>query len=325
MGTQSAEGQPGQAHSPLEVYDDEGDTIDGVIVASEIVDSDDTLADDDVSADFRAGAGDFWREDETLEPDRIHILSAADMAGVGWEHESAWGQRASTTLWRGGQQKAAHRRAAQGARVALQAIALLAFLGVVGVAGYLAATRLQYAGQVTLAPSSVDTSPQEAVGIFPPNAVGSPTPAAPDFEIGAWVTTSTPPTSGAEQVFVRVTHAGSPVANASVTLDVDISGATSRYGPLPTDSYGIALFTVVYSGAPSGRPIYVTATATQPLASAPPSPVVGTPRASATPVASPGVSPTPALAPTTTPPVAMTPSPQGTPTTVSIQIFFVPA
>jgi hypothetical protein len=43
-------------------------------------------------------------------------------------------------------------------------------------------------------------------------------------------------------------------------LDADYSGATSTYGPVTTDSYGVAAFTLNFSGLPAYRPVYLTAT-----------------------------------------------------------------
>ena len=59
--------------------------------------------------------------------------------------------------------------------------------------------------------------------------------------------------------YARVTKDGQPVTGIAVTLDADYSGA-DHLGPVATDSYGVATFTLSFSGVPAYRPIYLTAT-----------------------------------------------------------------
>jgi hypothetical protein len=92
-------------------------------------------------------------------------------------------------------------------------------------------------------------------------AAGTPTPQAAHILMGVWVSNPSPPTSGAVQVFVRLTRDTHPLAGVPVGIVVNFPDAASRYGPVKTDGYGLATFTVHYGGAPSEQPVYVTADA----------------------------------------------------------------
>jgi hypothetical protein len=93
-------------------------------------------------------------------------------------------------------------------------------------------------------------------------AMSTQTPQASDYLVGVWVSNPSPPTAGAVKVFVRLTHDAQPIAGVPVRIAVNFPGFTHPYGPAKTDSYGLATFTVTYSGTPPAQPVYVTATAT---------------------------------------------------------------
>lgn len=93
-------------------------------------------------------------------------------------------------------------------------------------------------------------------------APGQPTPVAPQYTVGVWVTNYSPSSGGTEQVYVRVSQSNAgPMAGVRVFLSVSWDNAASRYGPATTNAYGLAAFTVVVN-APPGQPEYVTATTT---------------------------------------------------------------
>ena len=94
-------------------------------------------------------------------------------------------------------------------------------------------------------------SPSEGTAIVPPA----------DYLVGIWTSDASPPTSGSVQVYVRLTHTSQALPNVPVSITVNFPGFTQSYGPVKTDSYGLATFTVNYSGAPSAHPVYMTATA----------------------------------------------------------------
>ena len=93
-------------------------------------------------------------------------------------------------------------------------------------------------------------------------AVSTPTSQASDYLVGVWVSNPSPPAAGAVKVFVRLTHDAQPVAGVPVQIAVNFPGFAKPYGPVKTDSYGLATFTVTYGGTPPAQPVYVTATAT---------------------------------------------------------------
>ncbi len=86
---------------------------------------------------------------------------------------------------------------------------------------------------------------------------------AADVLMGVWTSSASPSTGGSVQVFVRLTKAAEAVATGvPVSITVTFPGASHSYGPVKTDSYGLATFTVSYAGAPRAEPVYVTGHAT---------------------------------------------------------------
>jgi hypothetical protein len=90
----------------------------------------------------------------------------------------------------------------------------------------------------------------------------------PAYVMGAWVSDSAPPPTGSIQVYVRVTDYVSllPAAGVPVALQVQftcsVAYSAQPFGPTPTDTDGIASFTVTFSGLQPGQPVCVTASAT---------------------------------------------------------------
>ena len=80
--------------------------------------------------------------------------------------------------------------------------------------------------------------------------------------MGVWPSDSSPSTAGSLEIFVRVTYFSEAVAGIPVSIVVNFPGSTQSYGPVNTDSYGLAKFTVNYGGTTSARPVYVTGNAT---------------------------------------------------------------
>jgi hypothetical protein len=87
----------------------------------------------------------------------------------------------------------------------------------------------------------------------------APTPEAPKYQIGAWMSNNAP-SGGSVTVFVRLTEDIKPLAHVPVSLVAQVPGGSLRYGPTKTDAYGLAKFTVRYGGL-SGSPVFVTASA----------------------------------------------------------------
>lgn len=97
------------------------------------------------------------------------------------------------------------------------------------------------------------------VVVQPGQGSTTPSPTVPKYQIGAWLSNNAP-SGGSVKVFVRLTQDVAPVPNIPVTLAVQMPGGTVPLGPINTDSYGLATFTVTYGGL-SGTPVFVTATA----------------------------------------------------------------
>lgn len=89
---------------------------------------------------------------------------------------------------------------------------------------------------------------------------GVPTPVAPTYTIGTWVTDYAPASGGTEQVYVRVSKNANPVGGVPVVLSISWGSGGTSYGPVATNSYGLASFHVAVSGPP-GHPEFVTASA----------------------------------------------------------------
>jgi hypothetical protein len=116
--------------------------------------------------------------------------------------------------------------------------------------------------QVSNRPPTVQATAPLSSGIVlqPSPVAGTPPPPAQDL-MGVWVSNPSPPTSGSVQVFVRLTHDTHPLAGVPVSIVVNFPGTASNYGPVMTDGYGLAKFTVRYGGTPAEQPVYVTANA----------------------------------------------------------------
>jgi hypothetical protein len=215
------------------------------------------LADDLTYVDEEQEIGARWRDDAALleddleidlEDDPIAILSAGDDAeALAYVYEGEYGNPITTWVRR--------------LSLTAQIVGLILLLGISAASAFILSKAVLPSSPDPLPLSSVDTSPkQNGYVIAPPAAAGSPTPVAVGGSVGVWVDTSTPGTSATVNAYARVTKDGQPVSGITVKLDADYSGATTTYGPVTTDSYGIAAFTLSFSGVPAFRPIYLTAT-----------------------------------------------------------------
>jgi hypothetical protein len=138
--------------------------------------------------------------------------------------------------------------------VGLTAVASVAAFGVAGHLVRGAPSQLPFAGATPTSQGGV---------IIQPNAGNrNPTPTMPPYLIGAWASSNTP-SGGSVQIFVRVTHAdGANASRPAAGVPVRLAVGNGAYGPVRTNSYGIATFTVSYGGGYSGyTPVFVTATA----------------------------------------------------------------
>lgn len=145
-------------------------------------------------------------------------------------------------------------------KTALTLLALVAMLAVAIIGATFAASFMRPATQgLSITPSQPTVSSYSGgLVIQGPEAI-APTPEAPKYQIGAWMSNNAP-SGGSVKVFVRVTENVKPLAHVSVTLTAQVPGGTLRYGPTKTDGYGLATFEVRYGGL-SQTPVFVTATA----------------------------------------------------------------
>lgn len=93
----------------------------------------------------------------------------------------------------------------------------------------------------------------------PPSATA--TPAAPQYLVGVWMSSASPPAAGSVKVFVRVSKGVAPAAHVRVSLWVEFPGYSRGFGPAVTDADGIATINVTYGGLPANQPVFVTANA----------------------------------------------------------------
>lgn len=142
--------------------------------------------------------------------------------------------------------------------------ALLAILLIVGALALVLASRAASSAGNRILGTSVGgrIPPTQVVVVQAPQSAPATTTAASPYQIGVWTSTYAPGTSGSIQIYVRVSKNPSPVTNVSVTVALQVGASITSYGPTNTDSDGIAVFTVYYSGATPGQPIAATATAT---------------------------------------------------------------
>ena len=146
------------------------------------------------------------------------------------------------------------------------ALALLSLVLVLSVAAFGAAVAASYLHRATdhlTIPSIAPTvgSYSNGVVIQPGSESITPTPEAPKYQIGAWMSNNAPG-GGSVKVFVRLTEDVAPIPQIPVTLSVQMpGGSVVQLGPTNTDGYGLATFTVNFGGA-RGAPFFVTASAT---------------------------------------------------------------
>jgi hypothetical protein len=145
------------------------------------------------------------------------------------------------------------------------ALVLLTLALVLSVAAFGAAVAASYLHRATAhltipAPAPTVGSYSNGVVVQPGSEGIAPTPEAPKYQIGAWMSNNAPG-GGSVKVFVRLTEDVAPIPQIPVTLSVQMPGGSLvKLGPTNTDGYGLAIFTVNFGGA-RGAPIFVTASA----------------------------------------------------------------
>ena len=148
-------------------------------------------------------------------------------------------------------------------RTALALVSLVLMLSVATLGAAVAASYLHHATDHLTIPAQVPTTSSYSNGVVvQPGAEGiAPTPEAPKYLIGAWMSNNAPG-GGSVKVFVRLTEDVAPIPQVPVTLAVQMpGGSVVQLGPTNTDGYGLATFTVNFGGI-RGAPIFVTASAT---------------------------------------------------------------
>ncbi|HKW19765.1 MAG TPA: hypothetical protein VJO13_00195 [Ktedonobacterales bacterium] len=147
-------------------------------------------------------------------------------------------------------------------RTGLVLLSLTLVLSVAAFGAAVAASYLHRATDHLTIPSIAPTVGSYSNGIVvQPGSEGiTPTPEAPKYQIGAWMSNNAPG-GGSVKVFVRLTEDVAPIPQIPVTLSVQMpGGSVVQLGPTNTDGYGLATFTVNFGGA-RGAPIFVTASA----------------------------------------------------------------
>ena len=147
-------------------------------------------------------------------------------------------------------------------RTALVLLSLVLMLSVAAFGAAVAASYLHRATDHLTIPAPAPTVGSYSNGVVvQPGSEGiAPTPEAPKYQIGAWMSNNAPG-GGSVKVFVRLTEDVAPIPQIPVTLSVQMpGGSVVRLGPTNTDGYGLAIFTVTFGGA-RGAPIFVTASA----------------------------------------------------------------
>ncbi|HKS69583.1 MAG TPA: hypothetical protein VJQ45_04150, partial [Ktedonobacterales bacterium] len=76
--------------------------------------------------------------------------------------------------------------------------------------------------------------------IVQPGTTGTtPTPAFPQYTIGVWAADPSPPGSGSDQIFARVSNNVMPAKGIVVTLSIVMPNGYVSSGPLVTDAHGL--------------------------------------------------------------------------------------
>jgi hypothetical protein len=148
-------------------------------------------------------------------------------------------------------------------RLLPRVLAVVLFIAVASTFAVVVATKAAALSPSVLA--TAQATPPLSGGIVlqqSPGGSGTPTTVASSYLMGIWPSNASPPPSGSVQIFVRLSDAATPIAGVRVSLSVSLPGASIASGSVKTDGYGLATFTVTYGGAPTARPVYVTASAT---------------------------------------------------------------
>lgn len=148
-------------------------------------------------------------------------------------------------------------------KTALFMLSLALMLAVAVFGGAVAASYLIRASDhLTIAQAQPTVSSySNGIVVQPGSEIADPTPEAPKYQIGAWLSNNAP-SGGKVKVFVRLSEDTAAIAQIPVTLEVQMPGGDMvKLGPTKTDAYGLVAFTVHFGGV-QGTPVFVTATAT---------------------------------------------------------------
>lgn len=142
------------------------------------------------------------------------------------------------------------------------ALMLLAVLLVVlagGAGTYIAVTRGAPLIQAGLSGHAANV--ESGVVVRAGTAPSTPTPAQPAYELGVWPSNSSPASTGEVTVYARLTGLGrgTGVGKVPITLRVTFPSGVRVYGPVRTNAYGLAAFTVTFHNLPPGRLVFVVA------------------------------------------------------------------
>jgi hypothetical protein len=140
-------------------------------------------------------------------------------------------------------------------------VASIAILLAALVLGFAVAGRFARGFQVHLPAAQAAPNGGTGVVVQPAPTQQTPTPTDTASDLGIWVSNPAPSTSGMVQVFVRMTSALQPDAHIPVSIYVQYAAYGVPMGPVTTNSYGLATFTLNYAGLPPGQPVFVTASA----------------------------------------------------------------
>jgi hypothetical protein len=99
-----------------------------------------------------------------------------------------------------------------------------------------------------------------------PVAHASPTPLPLNYTLGAWPSAYATPSSGTVTIYVSFHDNAVPLAGAPAMLSVQFPTPagldTQSYGPIATDSAGLAAFEVAFAGLQPGTAVVVRASVT---------------------------------------------------------------
>lgn len=193
--------------------------------------------------DDQVDAGD---EEEDLDEEPLEIPDGITRAVFRRDEAFAFRERS----WEGWKR---HRKTV----MVMSALVLMLMVAIIGAVAAVSYARRATQHLTMTPPTPTTSSYSGGVVVQPGQETVLPTPEAPKYQIGIWVSNNAP-SGGTVKVFVRVSDNIAPMAHIPVTLMIQTPGGTQHAGPTKTDGYGLATFTVHYGGV-SGTPVFVTA------------------------------------------------------------------